>query len=68
MLLGSRAAGLASFYTTALMFGPALVTMLSLTLITLCQLRGVRPYPAAMHRRTLKVFKNKGGEGNVMAA
>ncbi|RKO66302.1 sulfite exporter TauE/SafE family protein [Desulfofundulus salinus] len=39
VLLGSRAASLAPFYTTALMFGSALVTMLGFTLISLCQVR-----------------------------
>ncbi|MDQ0286672.1 putative membrane protein YfcA [Desulfofundulus luciae] len=39
VLLGGRAAGLAPLYTTALMFGPAMVTMLGFTLTSLCQVR-----------------------------
>ncbi|SHI42889.1 sulfite exporter TauE/SafE family protein [Desulfofundulus thermosubterraneus] len=55
VLLGSRAAGLSSFYTTALMFGPTLVNMLSFTLITLCQVRG---YGALPHSNASQNFEN----------
>lgn len=54
VLLGSRAAGLASFYTTALMFGPALVTMLGFTLITLCQVRGSEALPRSNAAQNFK--------------